>query len=487
MRFFEIILLTIASIIPFYQLFSSSNYINKKILLGTIGGVLGIHLLIEGYRWQMFLTYFIIILTCWFIYKNYKLVNNKFFKKLITPIILLIVLIPAWILPIVLPVFTLPTPTGKYAIGSQYIHLKTNQDEIITPEINDKRELMIKVWYPAKIDTEKKERYLNNGDRISFAVKHGVPNAIFNYLDYVSTNTYSDASVADGKFPVLIFSHGSYSKASGYYALLEEIVSHGYIVLNINHTYESTGTLFPNGKIKYYNKAYDKKTNNQKMADMAWNSFQEYNKASNWDEEHLSIENTLRNYVAADITHRWSNDFSLVINALEKWNDSTFLSDHMDISKLGVFGHSQGGSAAGQSLIDDKRVKAGVNIDGVQWGIMIDTLMTKPFAIISSDWPDSHPDFNEHAYHNGSTTDFYNALILNSGHSNFMDIPLMISHLPALSESGSISPNKATEITSKIVVQFFDNYLMSESNDLLKLSNEYPELKMEMHNKSNTN
>jgi hypothetical protein len=116
---------------------------------------------------------------------------------------------------------------------------------------------MIKAWYPAILKEETTEKYLNKGDRFGFAVKYGLPKSIFNYLDYVKTHTYSDAKVAKGKFPILIFSHGSYSKASGYYALLEEIVSHGYIVLNINHTYEGVGTLFPNGEIKYYNKEYD--------------------------------------------------------------------------------------------------------------------------------------------------------------------------------------------------------------------------------------
>jgi hypothetical protein len=58
---------------------------------------------------------------------------------------LIAIVLLAWVLPIILPVFKLPTPTGKFSVGSQYLHLITDEDEIITPETDDTRELMIKV------------------------------------------------------------------------------------------------------------------------------------------------------------------------------------------------------------------------------------------------------------------------------------------------------------------------------------------------------
>ena len=122
----------------------------------------------------------------------------------------------------------LSNTTGKFKVGSQYLHLKTDREEIITDSKEDKRELILKVWYPAKINTEKRESYLNAGDRIGFAKKYGLPTSIFNYLDFIETNTYEKPKIVKGKFPVLIFSHGSFSKASGYYSILEEIASHGY-------------------------------------------------------------------------------------------------------------------------------------------------------------------------------------------------------------------------------------------------------------------
>jgi len=481
MRILETILLFIAIILPFY--ISSSNQ-NKKLPLIILCGILILHFAIEGYRWQMILIYLVSLILIGCLIKGYAFFKGGWFRKSISAIGLFLCLGLGGLLSSILPVFILPTPTGNHSVGSQYLHLKTNQDETITSEQSDKRELIIKVWYPANLKNEKKEAYLNDGDRVGFAIKYGLPKSIFNYLDYVKTNTCTSPSIADGKFPVLVFSHGSYSKASGYYALIEEIVSHGYIVLNINHTYESVGTLFPNEKIKLYDSAFDRKYNNQEMAEMSWKTMEDYKQAKNCEEQHHSIEHCLRNYVAADITHRWAKDFSLVIDQLEEWNTSSFLSNKMDLSKLGVFGHSQGGSAAGQALLDDKRIVAGINIDGVQWGEMIDTFMIKPFALLSSDWAESHPNFNAHAFQNGGTNDFYNAKILNSGHSNFMDIPFLIN-LSLINEAGTINPNQAIEVTSTMVLQFFDKYLMDKSYDLLKLTEKYPELEIELHKKAN--
>jgi len=484
MRLLEVLLTITVTILPIY--ISLRAYQKQRlVILSVLAALLISHLIFEGYRWQLLPAYLLSIILLFCIYKNYKFFKGGIFRKIISSLLFIIVLVPSWALPSMLPVFKIPEPTGEYNVGTQYIHLKTSREESVTEKPNDKRELMIKAWYPAILQKEQTEKYLNNGDRYSFAVKYGLPKTTFNYLDYVNTHTYSKAKVAKGKFPVLIFSHGSYSKASGYYALLEEIASHGYIILNINHTYESTGTLFPNGEIKYYNTAYDQKYNNQEMAEMVWNSTQEYFKAKNWEEEHIAVESTIKDYIAAEITERWSKDMSSVIDELTNWNSSTFLSNHIDLTKVGILGHSQGGAAAGQALTEDTRIKAAVNIDGAQWGTVIDTMMTKPFISISSAWPDSHPDFNKHAYHNGSTTDFYNAKILNSGHANFMDIPLMIN-LKMINQSGSINPNKASKITTDLVIDFFDKYLNNEPIDILSLQKKHQELEISMHKKSNS-
>lgn len=479
MRIFEIILLLL-SVSSIFYLSIRKNTIYKKIEFTIILGLLAIHFIFEGYRWQMIPIYFLLLIILFLIFKEKSPLKGNWFLKSLKIIGFLFLLIIGFMLPTALPVFELPETTGNYKIGSQYIHLKTDREEIITENPDDKRELMIKVWYPAIIKNEEKEPYLNDGDRFSFAAKYGLPNATFNYLDYVETNTFIAPEIANEKFPILIFSHGSYSKASGYYAIIEEIVSHGYIVLNINHTYESTGTLFPDGTLKLYNQDYDNKfISTQKMADLAWKSSEDFKNAKS-EEEKLSIsKNILKNYIAADMTRKWSEDMTSVLGELQKWNTSSFLKNHLDISKIGVFGHSQGGSAAGQITLDDERISAGINMDGVQWGTIIDSTFTKPFMHLSSDWISPHPNFNKYAYRNGSTNVFYDAHVKNAGHASFMDIPLMVN-LPQINEAGTINPKESYKITNETIISFFDNHLKNKKNEILELNEKHPLLEIEI-------
>ena len=478
MRFLEIILLCLGALFPFI-IASKKVSSNKNVFLIAVIVTLFLHFLLEGVRWQMIPIYLIHIILIICLLKGYAYFKGNVFRKIVSALFLLLLLGIGFLCSTVFPVFEFPTPTGNYSVGAQHLHFTSDAEELITEAQGDKRELMIKVWYPAKIANEVKEIYLDVAERIGFAAKYGLPGSTFNYLDKVKTNTFVSPKIADGKFPVLIFSHGYRSNATGYQALLEEIVSHGYVVFNINHTYESVGTLFPSGEVKLYDSEYDRKYNNQEMATMAWEATEAFNKATNPADKSNAIRSLLKNYFAAEVTHRWTKDIHNVINQVFEWEKTTFLSNHIDTTKIGVFGHSQGAAAIGQVLLDHPKVSAGMNIDGVQWGNMIDTFYAKPFLLLSSDWPNEHPDFNKYIFQNKSLSDLYFAKIKKSGHSNFMDIPFMVK-LSLINEAGEIEPEQAIHISAQLVVDFFDKYLNQKNINLLELSKRYPELEMEL-------
>ena len=473
MRFLELLLLLLGVLLPFYISSKKAN-INHILLLIVVLLILIGHAILEGIRWQMSPIYLVhfVILVC--LIKRYFFFKGGWFRQISSGLTLFLMLGLGFVFSKFLPVFELPNLTGKYSVGSQYLHYISKNEEYISVDKFDKRELMIKAWYPAKITGEPKEPYLDKGERVGFAAKYGLPKNTFNYLDQIKTNTFQNPAVAAGTFPVLIFTHGYYSNATGYYALIEEIVSNGFIVLNINHTYESVGALFPSGKIKLYDKAYDSKHNNEAMAKMVWEAMEDFKKANSMEEKRKAIDYVLKNYYASEITNRWEQDINEIVNQIPVWNNSSFLANHINTSKIGVFGHSQGGAAAGQALLNNAKIVVGINIDGVQWGNMVDTFQSKPFLLLSSDWPAEHPDFNEVAFRNGSA-DFYVSKIKNTGHSSFMDIPFMID-LPIINEAGDIEPKKAIEITANLIVAFFNKYLNNQEVDLLKLANEHPAL-----------
>ncbi len=484
MRILEITLLIIVTILPFVKR-PLIKIIDPKYIIVIVGLIATLHLLIEGWRWQMIPVYFLILVLFWRILMINKNQAPKLtFKRTLGFITVVLVLLPGWTLPNILPVFSLPKPTGKYSVGTKWIHLKTDIDETITADPSDKRELMIKVWYPSN-DTNPKNQdpYVDQANRLGFIKKYSMgilPPSSIDYLDRVQTYAYQNLPIAEKSFPVLIFSHGYGSKSTGYYALLTEIASQGYIIFNMTHTYESLGATFPNGTMKFFDYEYQSRERIGAMKHIGpiQNAFKS---DVNFEERHEMIREAIKGYYVKDMVKRWSKDMIYTMNQFEDWNIKGFFKNKLDLDKIGVFGHSRGGGAAGQVTITDNRIKAAANIDGVQWGEMIDTIYQKPFLYISADWPPEHNNVNAHIYINRSTDYFYESKLLQSGHPNFMDIPLMIP-IKSLAETGSIDAKLGMKITTELVTSFFDKHLKNNKNsDPGKIDKKYELLQMNIY------
>ncbi|MAW94095.1 MULTISPECIES: hypothetical protein [unclassified Leeuwenhoekiella] len=457
MRFFELVLLISITILPFCWKFLARKFNSYYLIAGLIVLIL-LQLVIEGYRWQLIPAY---VLTLILVVRiRFANAENPFRFSVLSvsrSLGFLILLVPAWLLPLVLPVFELPEPRGPFSVGTNDIHLKTNRPEPITENPDDKRELMLKVWYPALAVDTPSETYVPGAGRDAFALKYGLPASALNYLDYVKTYAHPKAPFAEGRFPVLIFSHGYGSKATGYYALLSEIASRGYIVINMNHTYESLGTTFPDGSEVYFDYAWQQQIAADQMQTIT--PIQEaFRDSLSFDQRQKIVRDAVQDYFEGDIQERWVKDMQDVLDRLPQWNNTGFLKNKLNLEQIGVFGHSVGGGAAGRLSLFDSRIKAGANLDGIQWGTKIDTVFQKPFLYISADWPAEHEDLNAHIYNKKSTDYFYEAKLLNSGHPNFMDIPFMVP-VPALAGTGSIDAEEGIEIVTDLVTRFFDFHL----------------------------
>lgn len=474
MQNLELLLILISTVyILFYK--PLNRKINKNYLIGLLVVILSMHLIFDGYRLQMIPAYIMWLIALITAFKKNDRKPSVPIRalKIFSLVVLLAVSIT---LPSIFPVFQLPKPTGQYTVGTNDIELKLDRDEVITSDKTDKRTIMIKAWYPSKESGGEKDLYIDKGGRNGFAQKYGLPPSIFNYLDKIETHVYRDIEIADETFPVLIFSHGYNSKANGYYAFLSELASQGYVVFSINHTYESTGTTFPDGTEVYFDYGYASQIESGTW-EMMEPVIEAFKSDLSFEERHPIVRKGLTTYFVRGMVERWAEDIVDVVNQLDEWNNTGFFKGRLDVSNIGVFGHSRGGGAAGESLLVDSRLKAGVNIDGVQWGRLVDTAFQKPFLFLSADWPEEHEDLNQHAYVNKSTSYFYEGIIHRSAHSNFMDIPYMIP-VKALSQAGDIDPDLAIEITGRVVTSFFDKHLKNKDIDLNSLDQEYEMLEL---------
>jgi hypothetical protein len=60
------------------------------------------------------------------------------------------------ILSAFLPVLKILEPKGEFKVGTQTFHfIDESREETYTEDKNDKRELMVQVWYPAQNISEK--------------------------------------------------------------------------------------------------------------------------------------------------------------------------------------------------------------------------------------------------------------------------------------------------------------------------------------------
>ena len=333
MSYLEVFILICAAVLPFILGMKKVKLNHKPLFLFLIG-LFAAHLIHEGVRWQLGPIYLIYLICIFLLGQGYSFFKGGWLLKSLSGIFLFFMLVLGFSFASIFPVFDLPTPTGQYKIGSQYIHVTTDEEETITNQEVDKREFMVKVWYPSNSSEGQREKYLDEGGRKGFAAKYNLPENTFGYLDKIETNTFQEPEFAAGTFPVLIFSHGYYSNAYGYYALIEEVVSQGFIVLNINHTYESVGSKFPTGELKLYDKEYDKKHNNEEMGSMDWEGTEDFKKATTIIEKREAIDYLLKNYVATKISERWVKDINEVVRLIPEWSENTFLANHIDLSKI---------------------------------------------------------------------------------------------------------------------------------------------------------
>src|SRR5690606_5972695 len=118
--------------------------------------------------------------------------------------------------PLVFPDFHPPEPSGPYGVGIVDLHLiDTDRAESMTENAKDHRELMLRVWYPARVPAGAvPEPVLREVEPLHGILARGAPFIepyMLGHLQRVRSHSYLGAPLAETqeRFPVLIFSHGN--------------------------------------------------------------------------------------------------------------------------------------------------------------------------------------------------------------------------------------------------------------------------------------
>jgi len=136
----------------------------------------------------------------------------------------------------------LPAPTGHQPVGVTSLYLKdTSRPDPWVPEVNY-RELMVSVFYPATHEqTQPTKQYMTPTESAAYLEGEDVPGLPLDILSTVRTNAVVDARPTGRRhsLPLVVLSPGYTNSRATLSSLAEDLASHGYVVVTIDHTYDA--------------------------------------------------------------------------------------------------------------------------------------------------------------------------------------------------------------------------------------------------------
>jgi len=322
-------------------------------LLGVIPFlVMLLQIVLEGWRWQLVPLYLLapIIPLMALITRGRRAAR---WARLASGVVLAGILLGSAILAgWVLPVITLPAPTGPYAVGVM--------DREMVDTSRDRR-LMATIWYPATEPGEPAP-WTHYPDQLMAGLANltGMPGMVFQHLRYIDVTASDGVSILDNgqPFPVLVFSHGMVGMRLQNASMLQDLASWGYVVVALDHTDAAAATTFPDGETRFYDPT-------------------RFGLPAN--------EPPSANAVETNVFPVWVEDQQFAFDTLETWQESDPLfAGKLDLAHLGAFGHSFGGATSLEVCRIDDRCQAAADLDGGLYGGMVAHPASRPMLLVSS-------------------------------------------------------------------------------------------------------
>ena len=438
-----------------------ANYLPLVALLATI-----LHLILEKYRWDMVPIYVLVSVCSVTGILGLRQPRQDKFKRVSWPgaglVAGLLVLAMATALPVLLPVPTVPAPTGKYQIGTTTLVLVDNsRKEIYSSNPNDPRKFMVQIWYPARVTTSSIRAPWMAGARIvapAMADYLGLPHFVLDQLALVKTNSYINAAPdgSGGPYPVLLFSHGWNGFRAQNTDQIQELVSHGYVVASIEYTYADRVSVFPDGQVIL---------NNPKILPKG-------------------APDDLYRAAAQLLLNQWTGDLAYTLDQLTSLNANDpagIFTGLLDLSRVGVFGHSTGGGATVQFCVEDPRCKAGFAMDAWMTPVsdqVLDSGTSSPMMFLFSETFPTQTNwqlFDRLAANlSGPVTV---ATIKGTSHYDFSDLPFLTPMAAQMGLKGPLNGKRVAQIINNFSLAYFDLELKGIPTTILAgPSPDYPEL-----------
>jgi predicted dienelactone hydrolase len=453
--------------------------------------IAGIQVLAEGPRWQLIPAYALAIIFFLIWLPGIVLPGIGPASRLVSTVgtaagaLLLAISIA---LPVLLPVFHFPKPSGPYAIGTLTYHwVDTSRPELFTPDPNDHRELMAQVWYPAQGEpAAPRAAYIQDAGAVTPALAGllHVPSFFLSHLKYVTTHAVPAAPIADARasYPVLIYLTGLGGFRSASTFQIEALVSHGYVVVGLDQPGGAAMVRYPDGRqIPGWTKP--------EINALVLQSIAPQTPAPALDGVPLP----------EGIAPYFAQDASFALDQLALLNQSDphhILTGHLDLAHAGTFGISLGGMNAAEACYRDPRFKACLIMDVYIPADAVKGGLKQPAMLITRDaetmrlerersggWTEKEIaltlDTMRQVYAD-LPGDGYYLSIPTMFHINFTDAPAWSPITSQVGLTGPIDGQRGFDIVNTYTLAFFDQELEGRASPLLDgPSRLYPEVSFE--------
>lgn len=363
---------------------------------------------------------------------------------------------------------TLPAPTGHLEVGTVSLHLvDTSRPDPWVPS-ERVRQLMIQIWYPADqagrypralYTTPATWRFQEEQEKaaVGIPVRLGQP----------ITNGHVGAPVRRlaGGWPFVLYSPGLGGERFETTCIVEELVSHGYVVVTIDHIHDSAAVQLPDGQLEY--SAVPRPTPRvvakeigSRVADVRFvlDQLAVINRGGNPDHERKPLPAGLRGA--------------------------------LDLSRAGMFGRSDGGSTTAAAMQSDDRIIAGIDLDGTLWTPQaidgsghalllfgrqdLDSYEAKTWAEFWARQRGPKLALNLQGSLHATFTDF---AILDAQGARMIGAPRSV----VVRSVGTINGERAVRVERTYVRAWFDKYLRGRDSSLLAgPSARYPEVRFRL-------
>ena len=349
----------------------------------------------------------------------------------------------------------LPTPTGPHDVGTVSLHLV--DPSRTDPFTNAPRELMISLWYPAReADRYPVAPWLPSGVFTRMLSDEGIPPGT---VQAPATHGHDGAPVdrRDGPLPVVLYSHGNNSTRADTAPIVEELASRGYLVVTIDHTFDDY-VQFPDGRVLV---PVPDGTENaaviywQRVADTRFvvDQVAAINAGADPDVDHHQLPAGLRGTV--------------------------------DLCKVGMMGYSAGGATVAGAMAEDRRITAGLSLDGAVTSEVAAEGLDRPYLLMGiTHARDNDPDLATLWSHlTGWKGDVRLQNATHAGYSvDEVFIPQLaqVMHWSAgdvLAQLGTLAPDRAVAVQQSYPAAFFDLQFRHRGHLLDGPSSRFPDVR----------